>query len=316
MSVKKPAAAMAASVMMLLGVAALAQNGEPAARGFQELRLVEPKNLDWIEKSDVAAQHEGVIDTIELQIGHEVKKGGAIAVLHSEVAKLTVTKARLQAEGTGAVEKAQAQKEVAVSVVARNKRLNERKPGMVSAEDVAKAEGELNVAEAQLHEAVEQKGIATAEYDLAKETLAEHTIRAPFDGVVFRRKKEPGESVRAGDAIVTLGNLSRLCVDPYIPLEYAYRVKVGQVVQIRVQLTGSGSLPIEKKKFSGKVTFVSPELQSVGEDGVRIRAEFENPNFELKPGLMVKVTIFVPDEVTAAPAPPEDVNTRTAKHVP
>ena len=59
MSVKKPAAAMAASVMVLLGVAAVAQNGEPAPRGYQELRLVEPKNLDWIEKSDVAALHEG-----------------------------------------------------------------------------------------------------------------------------------------------------------------------------------------------------------------------------------------------------------------
>jgi RND family efflux transporter MFP subunit len=253
---------------------------------------------------------------MELQIGHEVKKGGTIGILHSEVAKLTVTKAQLQAESTGAVEKAQAQKEVAVSVVARNKRLNERKPGMVSAEDVAKAEGELNVAEAQRHEAIEQQRIAAAEFDLAKETYNQHTIRAPFDGVVFRRMKNPGESVRAGDAVVTLGNLSRLCVDPFVPLEYAYRVKVGQVVEIRVQLTGSGSLPIEKKKFRGKVTFVSPELQSVGEDGVRIRAEFDNPNFELKPGLMVKVTIFVPDEVASTTAPPEDPNTRTVKNLP
>jgi RND family efflux transporter MFP subunit len=312
MSVKKPAAVTAASLMMLLGAVALAQNGGPSPRGYQELRLVEPKNLDWIEKSDVAALHEGVIDTMELQIGHEVKKGGAIGYLHSEIAKLTLTKAQLQAESNGAVEKAVAQKEVAVSVVARNKRLNERKPGMVSAEDVAKAEGELNVAEAQRHEAIEQKAIASAEYDLAKETVFEHTIRAPFDGVVFRRMKNPGESVRANEAVVTLGNLSRLCVDPYVPLEYAYRVKVGQVVEIRPQLTSTGSTPIEKKKFRGKVTFVSPELQSVGEDGVRIRAEFDNPNFELKPGLMVKISIFVPDEVASVP-PADGGNTQTAK---
>ena len=83
---------------------------------------------------------------------------------------------------TGPIEKGKAQKEVAVSVVARNKRLNERKPGMVSAEDVAKAEGELKVAEAQIHEAKEQKAVAKAELDLAKQTLKEHTIVAPFDG--------------------------------------------------------------------------------------------------------------------------------------
>ncbi len=47
-------------------------------------------------------------------------------------------------------EKTNAQTEVAASVVARNKRLNERKTGMVSAEDVAKAEWEMKVASAQV----------------------------------------------------------------------------------------------------------------------------------------------------------------------
>ena len=40
-------------------------------------------------------------------------------------------------------EKAQALEEVAAAVVARNKRLNERKPGMVASDDVAKYESEL-----------------------------------------------------------------------------------------------------------------------------------------------------------------------------
>jgi RNA polymerase sigma factor (sigma-70 family) len=47
-------------------------------------------------------------------------------------------------------EKANAQSEVASSVVARNVRLTQRKPGMVSVEDVAKAEWELKLAVAQV----------------------------------------------------------------------------------------------------------------------------------------------------------------------
>jgi hypothetical protein len=47
-------------------------------------------------------------------------------------------------------EKATAQTEVARSVVARNTRLNERKAGMVSAEDVAKGEWEMKTASAQV----------------------------------------------------------------------------------------------------------------------------------------------------------------------
>jgi RNA polymerase sigma factor (sigma-70 family) len=47
-------------------------------------------------------------------------------------------------------EKSIAQSEVGLSVVARNTRLNDRKPGMVSAEDVAKGEWEMKAASAQV----------------------------------------------------------------------------------------------------------------------------------------------------------------------
>ena len=80
---------------------------------------------------------------------------------------------------------------------------------MVSAEDVAKAEGDLKVAEAQIKEALENRGIAEAELALAKRTLDEHTIIAPFDGIVLSRKKNPGESVRANEAVDPAGRLEQ-----------------------------------------------------------------------------------------------------------
>ena len=63
-----------------------------------------------------------------------------------EIARLKLEMRRKNAERL----KAEAQTEVAQTVVARNKRLNERKPGMVSTEDVARAEGEYKVAAAQI----------------------------------------------------------------------------------------------------------------------------------------------------------------------
>jgi RND family efflux transporter MFP subunit len=237
-------------------------------------------------------------------------------VLHREFARLTVAKAQLQAESIGPVEKAEAQEAVALSVCARNTRLNERKPGMVAAEEVAKNEGELKAATAMKKEAVENRGIAKAEYDLAKQTLDEHTIIAPFDGIVIKRMKEPGQSVRAGDAVVEIGNLSHLAVDAYVPLEYAYRVKEDQVVEIqpRLGLAGAETLPIEKKLFRGKITFVDPEIQPVAENAVRIRAEFENPApYDLKPGLKVHMKIFVTTDINAAANPQADPPTRTAR---
>jgi hypothetical protein len=59
---------------------------------------------------------------------------------------------------TAELDQALAQKEVALSVVARNERINHRKPGMISSEDVANAEAQLHVAEAHMRvKAVEQE---------------------------------------------------------------------------------------------------------------------------------------------------------------
>ena len=120
---------------------------------------------------------------------------------------------------------------------------------MVSAEDVAKAEGDLKVAEAQIKEARENRGIAEAELDLAKRTLDEHTIVAPFDGVVLKRMKHPGESVRANEAVIELGDLSKLSADAYVPLEFAFRVKEGQVVEIQPRIsTGARRAAADREK--------------------------------------------------------------------
>jgi RND family efflux transporter MFP subunit len=242
-----------------------------------------------------------------------VEKDGVIGILHHEMAELTVKKSDLQARAIAPEEKAVAQKEVAASVCARNIRLNARQPGMVSAEDVAKAEGDLNVAEAQIKEARENRAIAGAELDLAKRTLDEHTILAPFDGLVLKRMKHPGESVRANEAVIELGDLSKLSADAYVPLEFAFRVKAGQVVEIQPRIsTGRGEpLPIEKRRFRGKITFVDPQIQPVAETAVRIRAEFENPG-DLRPGLMVQMTIFMTQDVGAAGAE-TGAPTRTAR---
>ncbi len=320
MFISKPIAAAAAGCLFL-GVAALAQNGGPSQgsvsqSGVQTLVLDELARVDWIERSEVAALREGVIQDMELQIGMPVEKNGTIGTLHREMAELTVTKNKLQADAVAPREKAEAQLFVAASKVARDKRLNERKPGMVSAEECAEHEGELRVADAAKKEATENQAIAKADLDLAVQTLKEHIIVAPFKGVIIKRMKNPGESVRANEAVVQLGNLYKLCANAYIPLNYAFRIKEGQVVEIQPRVTqGKGeALPIEKKRFRGKIVFVDPQIQPVAETAVRIRAEFENPDGELRPGLMAHMTIFLNSEGTAARAGEAPATTQTVNN--
>ena len=85
-----------------------------------------------------------------------------------------------------------------------------------------------------------------------------------------------------------------------MPLDYAYRVKEGQVVEIRPKVdrrSGGKELPIESKRFRGKITSSIPRSRPSPRPRVRIRAEFDNPDFELLPGLKVQMTIYLTHDV-------------------
>lgn len=306
MSFPKKPAALAIGFAVALAAANFGATGSaqnPAAD--PQTLVVEEATVDWIERSNVAALREGVIDRMELQIGMPVARGKPIGYLHSELAELAVKKAKLAASGVGPMEKAKAQQDLAAAVVAINKRLETRQKGLVSYEEMQKAEAELKVAAAMILDEQEKMALNRAELDLARQTLTEHTIVAPFDGIVIERMKNPGDSLRANEAVVKLGNLSKLRAYAYVPLEYAFRVKEGQVVELQPRLAGERNhnpLPIERKRFRGKITFVDPQIQPVAETAVRVYAEFDNKDFELRPGLKGSLTVYLNSGAEAAPA--------------
>jgi RND family efflux transporter MFP subunit len=302
----KKAAALAAGLITALSAAGLAALAAPPnTKGdgpLSETLVVEEATVDWIEKANVAALREGNVEKMELQIGMPVMRGGEIGHLHREMAELAVRKAEVAVHSTAPRVKARAQQELALTTVALNKRLNDRIKGSVSLEEIAKAEAEVKVATAMIQEADEKTELDKAELELARQALKEHTIFAPFDGVVMERMKGPGESVRANEAVVKLGNLSKLRAYAYVPLEYSLRVKEGQIVEIQLRLAGErrSPLPIEQKRFRGKISFVDPQIQPIAETAVRVHAEFDNKDFELRPGYKATMTIYLNSE--AAPA--------------
>lgn len=298
----KKSAALAAGLAAALAVAGLNSRqdavAQPPSAAQPETLVVDEATVDWIEKSNVAALREGVIQEMELRIGMPVVKGGRIGSLHSELATLAVKKAQVAVDRQGPKLKAVAQKELAATKVAINERLIKLMKNAVSFEEMKQAEAELKVAHAMTVEASEQLKNDEVELELAKQTLAEHTITAPFDGVVIERMKHPGEKVGQNEAVVQLGNLDKLRAFAYVPLEYAFRVKESQVVDLQLKLEGVRNVPveIERKRFRGKVTFVDPQVQAVGETGVRIYVEFDNRGHELKPGLKGTLAIYLGTE--------------------
>jgi hypothetical protein len=88
-------------------------------------------------------QFDASLDEIRLLVG---RLRGYDDALMDEQERLSVERMKKQAE----IKVAEAQHEVSSVIVARNKRLNERKPGMVSEDDVVKAKSEASMASAQI----------------------------------------------------------------------------------------------------------------------------------------------------------------------
>jgi RND family efflux transporter MFP subunit len=302
----KKAAALAAGFVAAVTVVNLSPQLAAQGTGREpEALVVEEATVDWIEKSNVAALREGVIERMELQIGMPVEKNKPIGYLHDEIARLAVRKAEVAVKKIGPMEKALAQKELGKAKLAISDRLNARVKGAVSYEEIKQQEAEYKVAHAMTLEADEQTKSDQVELDLAKQTLEEHIIRAPFAGIIIERMKHPGEKVGQNEPVVQLGNLDRLRAYAYVPLEYAFRVKEGQAVEFQPRLVGAGNVPqaIEKKKFRGKIQFVDPQIQPIAETAVRIYAEFDNPDHDLRPGLKGTLTIYLGSEGAAPPQP-------------
>lgn len=295
MVLKRTVLALAVGLLVPLSAATIAaQQG-----GDGKTLVVSDANIDWYQVSNVSALRPGVIDKIELRIGKEVGRAGdEIGRLHKEVADLAVKEAEIQAKGMGEILKAEAQKRLAAAVVMRNNALLKQGAGFVSREEVQKGEAEYAVADATKIAAVDTQNLAIAKLASAARAAEEHIIRAPFPGIIIDEFKHEGESVQANEAVCKLGNLDKVRVWAYIPVEYSYRVTVGTEIEIQTRLDPRGKHLIDQKRFRGVVTFVDPSLQAIGETGVRVYAEIDNPDHELRPGLKAVMTFFLKPETT------------------
>jgi len=109
-------------------------------------------------------------------------------------------------------------------------------------EDVASAEAEVRLAQAQ--------------WEGAKAALEKTRIRAPSDGVILRIYRHPGEAVGllgVSSAIMQMGNLDSLVVRTQIDEADIAHIRNGA----RAYVTAPA---YPGKKFNGKVTEVSPRL--------------------------------------------------------
>ncbi|MEG5033384.1 efflux RND transporter periplasmic adaptor subunit [Microcoleus sp. AT3-D2] len=145
------------------------------------------------------------------------------------------------------------------------------------------AQSRIRLADAAYQARLQQLGTVANDRGLV-------TVVAPIAGTVADREITPGESVNAEKPLMSLLNDSRVFATANIYEKDLNQVKQGQEVRVKV-----ANLP--DRIFKGKITFIGSSVS--GETRVvLVKAEVDNINGELKPGLFAELEILTDKTAT------------------
>ena len=125
-----------------------------------------------------------------------------------------------------------------------------------------------------------------------KKTLS---VSAPRDGIVVEKMAVEGQMVEAGMKLYRVADLSTVWVQAQVYEQDLGFIKLGQE-----SLVSLSYLP--DRKFRGRVTYIYPTVDEKTRTA-KVRMEFHNPGFFLKPGMFATVEIESEIEADAVLVP-------------
>jgi HlyD family secretion protein len=150
--------------------------------------------------------------------------------------------------------------------------------------------------------AAQRAALAQAEATVAQidATLDFAVVRAPFDGLITVRHREPGETVAAGTPVLTLMNPDDRWVRIYVRADEVGRINIGHPATI----TGDA---YSDRTYDGRVVFIASEAEftprnvQTTEERVKLvyRVKVQivgDASFDLKPGLAADVRLLTEED--------------------
>ncbi len=128
------------------------------------------------------------------------------------------------------------------------------------------------------------KEAAQARLQFIQAQINQRILRAPFDGVLGLHNITVGTLLQPGDAITTLDNDSAMYLDFSIPEVFLASVMPGLKIK-------AFSHAYPNTPFEGEIKSLNSRLDPVTRS-LLARAVIPNPSGKLKPGLLMRVTLF------------------------
>ncbi len=260
----------------IVGVQTATPETGAIADGFECLAEV---SFNQNKLAQIAAPVSGIIQTVDVDLGSKVEEKQTVAKIWSASIAEAVAKAVLSHQ-----------------TVERERKLRA---------DRVTSQAGLEEAEAAHRAACQQArtfGFSEDQID----ALGEHPdepvyleVRAPFAGEIVERMAVRGAMVETGKPLFTMVDHSTVWAILQIPEATLARVQTGQAVELRVD-----SLP--GKVFTGRLTWISPAVDERTRMA-RARAEFANPDRQLKDKMFATARILTRQSEGAMLVPPAAV---------
>lgn len=274
-------------------------------------------------QTDVAAEVAGRVVQVLVERGDHVRAGAVLArlddtdalhQLREAEATERQTRARLGITGEEPFDPARTPDARRARLTAERAEAEERRyarlveDGHVSRSDYDTRRTEARTAREQyeltlnqMRELAQAAEAQRARVAMARKTVADAVVRAPWDGVVAERHVHAGQYLARGARVATLVKVDPLRVELMVPEAATAAVKRGQRAWLTVQ-TYPG------RRFEGTVAYVGPALRTDARALV-VEALVANRGGDLRPGLFATARIELPARDVAVLVPAAAVRT-------
>jgi RND family efflux transporter MFP subunit len=140
-----------------------------------------------------------------------------------------------------------------------------------------------NTPQSSVDSAIAARDSAQATVSRTRAVIAQKALKAPFSGRLGLRSVDLGQFVPVGQSLTTLQQIDPIYVDFPLPEEALATLGVGQPVSVIADA-------YPQRRFEGKITAVDARV-SADSRNVMVRAQFENAENALLPGMFANVVV-------------------------
>jgi membrane fusion protein, multidrug efflux system len=222
-------------------------------------------SMSPIVQATVKSKVGGEVELMPLREGQDVREGDVIARIDTR---------NLQAQydrQLAAVERARADLDLATLNRNKNHALLEKRYISQNTYEATESAYAGSIASLKL---------AEADARLAKISLDDAVVRAPFTGTISKRHVQPGEKVSMDSTIVTLVDLRQMVLEAAVPAADIPAVQIGQAARFKVGGFGA-------QEFVGEVQRINP-ITEAGSRAITIYIAVPNPDSALKGGMFAQ----------------------------